>query len=79
MCTCTEHSRLMSAGSCMIQGRALDFRKGGDTRESTNEPQDGLATSLPSCFFLPSTIYSFWTKAMTETPRKGTALFTAAT
>lgn len=53
VCACTEHSCPTSAGSRMIQGRALDFRKGGETRESTNEPQEGLATSLPSCFFLP--------------------------
>jgi hypothetical protein len=37
----------------MIQGRALDFRKGGETRESASEPQEDLASYSPSCF-LPS-------------------------
>lgn len=63
----------------MIQGRALDFRKGGETRESASEPQGELATSPSSCFFLPSMVYSFWAKAMTEAPRQVTALFRSAT
>jgi hypothetical protein len=63
----------------MIQGRALDFRKGGETRESANEPQEGLATSPVSCFFLPSMVYSCWAKAISEAIRQVTALFMSAT
>lgn len=81
LCACTEDSCSLSAGSCMIQGRALDFRKGGETRESANEPWGGggLGTSPPSGFFPPSMIYSFWAKVMTEAPRQVTALFISAT
>lgn len=44
-CVYTELSCPMSAGNFMIQGRASDCRKGGDSGESANEPQEASASS----------------------------------